>query len=150
MWEQRHWLVLASAEGPDEASVAQLRELLERHGLRAEVMLRDHTGGLPVIGGEETAIESAWLGEGAHTPYFQVHNISANPAQCRLLFDIAVTARLLIGVEPGPPAAVICGGVLDPADYFADPDQCCVVDTPEQLHDCLHGNADTYRYDRRT
>ncbi|RSZ62872.1 hypothetical protein EAH68_08800 [Corynebacterium hylobatis] len=142
MWDQRHWLVLASAEGPDATAVENLRELLESHGLSTDAVQ------VPVIGGEATAIESAWLGEGAHTPYLQVHNISANLEQCRLLFHIAVTARLLIGVEPGPPTAIICGGVLDPEDYFEDPGECCVVDTPEQLHDCLRGNADTYRYAR--
>lgn len=129
---QRRWLVLAAAEGPDPGGVAKLRELLESHGLQPDSMLN-----LPVIGGEVTPIESAWLGPGAHTPYFQVHGISANLAQCRLLFDVAVTGRLLIGVEPGPPHAIICAGALDPEDYFEDPGEYCLVDTPEQLHECL-------------
>lgn len=144
MLDQRHWLVLASAEGPDVAAVKRLRELLEGQGLSTDAVQ------VALIGGEPTAIESAWLGAGAHTPYLQIHNISANPQQCRLLFDAARTARLLIGVEPGPPTAIICGGVLDPEDYFEDPGECCLVSTPEQLHDCLHGGADRYRYARHS
>lgn len=136
--------------------VDRLRQLLERRGLAGgggDALLRSGNGSLPVIGGEVTPIESAWLGPGAHTPYLQVHGISANPAQCRLLFDAAVTARLLIGVEPGPPHAVVCGGALDPDDYLdparpAELEVFCLVDSPTQLHDCLHGNVDAYRYDR--
>lgn len=143
MLGKRHWLVLASAEGPDVAAVKRLRELLKSYGLGTDAVQE------AVIGGEPTAVESAWLGEGAHTPYLQVHNISANPEQCRLLFDAAVTARLLLGVEPGPPTAIICGGVLDPEDYFEDAGECCVVSSAEELHDCLHGAAERYRYARQ-
>ena len=153
---QLFWLVLAAPEGPDPAGVEKLRRLLERHGLTAgggDALLRTRDGRLPVFGGEVTPVESAWLGPGAHTPYLQVHGISANPAQCGLLFDAAVAARLLLGVEPGPPHAVVCGGALDPEDYL-DPSRppelevFCRVESPEELRDCLRGNADAYRYDR--
>lgn len=154
--DQRHWLVLAAPEGPDPAGVEKLRHLLDRHGLVAgltDSLLRTRDGDLPFIGGDETPVESAWLGPGAHTPYLQIHGISANLEQCRLLFDAAVAARLLIGVEPGPPHAVICGGVLD-ADEYLDParpaelEVFCLVNSPEELHDCFHGNVNYYRYDR--
>ena len=154
---ERFWLVLAAPEGPDPAGVDRLRRLLERHGLAADggdALLRTRDGRLPVIGGEETPVESAWLGPGAHTPYLQVHGISANLEQCRLLFHAAVAARLLIGVEPGPPHAVICGRGLD-AEDLADParppelEVFCLVDSPAELRDCLHGEVEAYRYDRR-
>ncbi|QGU05063.1 hypothetical protein [Corynebacterium comes] len=149
--DRRHWLVLAAPEGPDPGGVDKLRRLLDRHGLvagRTDSLLRARDGSLPLIGGEETPVESAWLGPGAHTPYFQVHGISANLAQCRLLFDVAVTARLLIGVEPGPPHAVICGGVLDADDLPPGLDMYCLVDSAEELHACLHGGDEAWHYDR--
>lgn len=148
------WLVLAAPEGPDPHSVDQLRGILDRAGLEVghnDPLLRTPAGALPIIGGEITAVESSWLGEGAHTPYLQVHGVSANLEQCGLLFDLAVAGRLLIGVEPSPPHAIICGEGLDPADLvdISRPpwlDIYCQVTSAEQLHDCLHGDVETYRY----
>lgn len=148
------WLVLAAPEGPDLQSMDELRGVLDRYELqvgRNDPLLRTQDGALPVIGGETTAVESSWLGAGAHTPYLQVHGVSANQKQCDLLFELAVAGRLLIGVEPGPPHAIICGEGLDPEDLVDTSrppwlDVYCQVSSAEQLHECLQGDVETYRY----
>jgi len=141
----RHYLILVALEHtPDLAGV---RTVLDRWGLAPSVtdpLLHAPDGRLPVLGGEATAIETSWLGAGATSVYLQVHGIAATEEQCRLIFELATAGRLILGVEPGPPHLVVCGGTHE-AEIVVDDtrppelETVCFVDTWEQLHRALNG-----------
>ena len=141
----RHYLILVALElAPD---LAGIRVVLDRWNLTpggSDPLLHAPDGTLPVIGGEATAIESSWLGAGASSVYLQIHGISANEQQCRLIFELATAGRLILGVEPGPPHLVVCGGTHDPETVIDDTrppelETVCFVDTWEELHRALSG-----------
>ncbi|RNE49537.1 hypothetical protein C5L39_04085 [Corynebacterium alimapuense] len=141
---QRFFFTLVEIEHP--ADLPALRSVLARHHLqpgRQDPLLYGPSGQLPIIGGEPTAIEISWLGEGAVACYGQVHSITANPEQCQLLFELASQGCLVLGSEPGPPHVIICGGTHLPDVVIDDTlppewETVCFIDSPGQLHQLFH------------
>lgn len=145
----RHLTLVPLDEDPD---LPAIRATLTGAGLEwgHGILLRTPEGATPVIGGDPLSFEVSWLGDGARSFYGQIHDAALNPAQCALIHRLATRGNLLLAPAPGPPHLVVCGGTHEAEDVHdesAPPwlEVVCFVDTPEQLHEALHGGWPTYR-----
>ena len=125
----RRSYVLAAPGTPD---LRGIRRVLARHRYDAPWVLLDAR---PVL-------EVSWFGEGAVSFYATTPPLSADPALARLLFDLG-SCGLLLGVSPGPPDIVVCGGHSTAAEV-ANPGEIVVtVHDPGQLNAIMTGMSDT-------
>lgn len=129
----------------EDPNLAAIRAILSRHGI-----LSDQRWLCREFGGAEMHFETSWLGEGASSFYGQIFQAELNLPQCELLFELAVEGNLVLTPELGPPHLLVCGNTHSPEevhDETAPPwlEEICFLDSARQLHDCLHGEWETFR-----
>lgn len=137
-------------EDPD---LPAIRRILAAAGLSPGTrtpLLVDAAGNPPLMGGQELAFESSWLGEGARSFYGQIYNAALTEEQCALIYELAVAGNLVLAPDGGPPHLVVCGRTHEPDevhDESAPPwlEIVCFVDSAEELHRALHGGWKPFR-----
>lgn len=129
-------------EDPD---LPAIRTVLARHGILGEQrwLCRE-------FGGGEMHFEASWLGAEARSFYGQIFRAELNPAQCALLFELAVAGNLVLTPETGPPHLLVCGDTHSPEEVHNETvppwlEEICFLDSARQLHDCLHGGWRSFR-----
>lgn len=125
----RRSYVLGATEHTD---LPGIRRVLARYRYAAPWVLLDAR---PVL-------ETSWFGEGAVSFHATTPPLLPDTALARLLFDLG-SCGLLLGVSPGPPDIILCGGHSTP-DEVANPGEVAVaVHDPGQLSAIMTGMSDT-------
>lgn len=125
----RRSYVLGATEHTD---LPGIRRVLARYRYAAPWVLLDAR---PVL-------ETSWFGEGAVSFHATTPPLLPDTALARLLCDLG-SCGLLLGVSPGPPDIILCGGHSTP-DEVANPGEVAVaVHDPGQLSAIMTGMSDT-------